>query len=138
MTIVGSLIIGQTIVQAGLVSYATIIVGSITTIASFLISSTSINVSARIIRIIFMFIAASFGFYGIILAFIVLITHLASITSFNQAYLAPMAPFNLSDQKDQIFKAPTEWMKKRPKIFNPLDTIRANMGKSDGGNPYAN
>ena len=130
MTIVGSLIIGQTIVQAGLVSYASIIVGSITTIASFLLSSTTINVSARIIRIIFMFIAASFGFYGIILAFIVLITHLASITSFNQAYLAPMAPFNLSDQKDQIFKAPIEWMKKRPKIFDPLDLIRSNLGES--------
>ena len=136
MTIVGSLIIGQTIVQAGLVSNASIIVGSITTIASFLLSSSRINVSARIIRIIFMFIAASFGFYGIILSFIILITHLASITSFNQAYLAPMAPFNFSDQKDQIFKTSLRRMKKRPKIFNVLDEIRSNLGESTGGTSH--
>ena len=138
MTIVGSLIIGQTIVQAGLVSNASIIVGSITTIASFLLSSSRINVSARIIRIIFMFIAASFGFYGIILAFIILITHLASITSFNQAYLAPMAPFNLSDQKDQIIKLPLKFMKNRPKIFDVLDSTRLNLSENKGGHSHEN
>ena len=133
MTIVGSLIIGTTIVESGLVSYAAIIVGSITTISSFLLSNSRINVAARLYKFVFMIIGATLGFYGTTLAFIILITHLVSLTSYNQAYLAPMAPFNLSDQKDQILKLPLWLMKKRPKIFNPMDTIRSNL-KTHGGN----
>jgi len=135
MTIVGSLIIGTNIVESGLVSYVAVIIGSITTISSFILSSTRVNVAARLYTLIFMVIGATFGFYGITLAFIILITHIASLTTFNQAYLAPMAPFNLSDQKDQIIKVPFQWMKKRPKIFDTLDQIRSNnISQSDGGN----
>jgi len=141
MTIVGSLIIGTNIVESGFVSYMAVIIGSITTISSFVLSSSRVNIAARLYNFVFMIIGATFGFYGITLAFIMLITHLASLTSFNQAYLAPMAPFNLSDQKDQILKLPLSWMKKRPKIFNPLDPIRSNLKTtttSDGGNHHAN
>jgi len=139
MTIVGSLIIGTNIVESGLVSYLAVIIGSISTISSFVLSSSRVNVSARLLSLIFMVVGASFGFYGITLAFILLITHLASLTSFNQAFLAPMAPFNLSDQKDQIIKLPLQWLKKRPKIFNPLDSTRLNLeNQSDGGNQNAN
>jgi len=142
MTIVGSLIIGTTIVESGLVSYVAVIIGSITTISSFLLSSSRINIAARLYKFIFMIIGATFGFYGITLGFIVLITHLVSLTSFNQAYLAPMAPFNLSDQKDQLIKLPLRWMKKRPKIFESLDPIRSNLESNNanvsGGNQHAN
>ena len=134
MTIVGSLIIGTTIVESGLVSYAAIIVGSVTTLSSFLLSSSRINIASRLYKVLFMIIGATFGFYGITLGFIILITHMASLTSFNQAYLAPMAPFNLPDQKDQILKAPLRWMKKRPKIFTPLDDTRANFNNETGVN----
>jgi len=127
MTIVGSLIIGTTIVESGLVSYAAIIVGSITTISSFLLSNSRINIAARLYKFVFMIIGATLGFYGTTLAFIILITHLVSLTSFNQAYLAPMAPFNLSDQKDQIFKLPLWKMRKRPKIFGALDSVRSDL-----------
>ena len=138
MTIVGSLIIGTTIVESGLVSYAAIIVGSITTISSFLLSNSRINIAARLYKFVFMVIGATLGFYGTTLAFIILITHLVSLTSFNQAYLAPMAPFNLRDQKDQIIKRSIWHMKKRPKIFASLDQTRSNINQDitkPGGTP---
>jgi len=131
MTIVGSLIIGQTIVESGIVSYAAVIVGSLTAISSFVLSSTRINVSARIFKFAFMFIGAKFGFYGLTLAFIMFITHMTSLTSMGQAYLAPIAPFNLADQKDQLIRMPIRSMKKRPKIFEPLDNIK--MTNQKGG-----
>ena len=133
MTIVGSLIIGQTIVEAGLVSYAAIIVGSITTISSFVISSTRIDVSSRIFTLAFMVIGAWFGLYGITLAFIMLIIHLSSLTTFGEPYLAPMAPFNLGDQKDQIVRMPLSWMKKRPQILKPQNKNRQNLTNQKGG-----
>lgn len=139
MTIAGSLIIGTTIVESGLVSYAAIIVGSVTTISSFLLSTSRVNVAARIFNLIFMIIGATLGLYGITLAFIILIAHLASLTSFNQAYLAPMAPFNLRDQKDQIIRSPIQLMKTRPKILKTLNPVRLDLdpSESNGGNENA-
>ena len=127
MTIVGSLIIGTNIVESGLVSYVAVIIGSITTISSFLLSSSRINVAARLYKLVFMIIGATLGFYGITLGFIILMTHLVSLTSFNEAYLAPIAPFNLSDQKDQLIKMPLSFMKTRPKIFNTLNQVRGHF-----------
>lgn len=132
MTIAASLIVGTTIVESGLVSYAAIIVGCLTTLASFMLSNSRINTAARLFKFGFMIIGATLGFYGLTLAFIILILHLTSLTSFNQAYLAPMAPFNIDDQKDQIIKASIWHMKKRPKIFGALDKIRENTSKAIG------
>lgn len=142
MTIAGSLIIGTTIVESGLVSYAAIIVGSVTTISSFLLSTSRVNVAARLFNLVFMIIGSTLGLYGMTLAFIILIAHLASLTSFNHAYLSPMAPFNLRDQKDQLIKLPTQWLKTRPKILKTVDPVRLNLenntSESNGGNENAN
>lgn len=129
MTIVGSLIIGQTIVQAGLVSYMVIIIGSITAIASFILSGSRLNNATRILSFIFMIIGAAFGLYGITLGFLFMVLHLCSLTSFNQPFMAPIAPFNLHDQEDQFIRFPLSWMKYRPKISRSFNEIRHNLSK---------
>lgn len=127
MTIVGSLIIGQTLVQAGLVSSMVIIIGSLTAISSFILSNLRLNNALRILTFIFMFLGATFGLYGITLGFLAMIIHLCSLTTFNQPYMAPIAPFNLHDQEDQFVRLPLSWMKYRPKIFRPQDKVQHNL-----------
>ena len=127
MTIVGSLIIGQTIVEAGLVSYIVIIIVSLTSIAAFILSSSRLNNATRILTFVFLFLGTAFGLYGITIGFIVLILHLCSLTTLEQPYLASMAPFNLHDQEDQFLRFPFSWMKYRPKIFKPANRTRHNM-----------
>lgn len=129
MTIVGSLIIGQTIVQAGLVSYMVIIIGSITAIASFILSSSRLNNATRLLSFVFMLMGNSFGLYGITLGFLVMIIHLCSLTSFNQPFMAPIAPFNLHDQEDQFVRFPLSWMKYRPKLYKSPNKTRHNLAK---------
>ena len=129
MTIVGSLIIGQTIVQAGLVSYMVIIIGCITAIASFILSSSRLNNATRILSFVFMLIGNIFGLYGITLGFLVMIIHLCSLTSFNQPFMAPIAPFNLHDQEDQFVRFPLSWMKYRPKLYKSQNKTRHNLAK---------
>lgn len=129
MTIVGSLIIGQTIVQAGLVSYMVIIIGSITAIASFILSGSRLNNATRILSFVFMVIGAAFGLYGITLGFLFVILHLCSLTSFNQPYMAPIAPFILHDQEDQFVRFPLSWMKYRPEIYQSPNKTRHNLAK---------
>ena len=129
MTIVGSLIIGQTIVQAGLVSYIVIIIVSITSIAGFILSSTRLSNAMRVLTFAFLFLGAAFGLYGITIGVILLILHLSSLTTLDQPYLAPMAPLNLHDQEDQFLRLPLSWMKYRPKIYKTTNRVRHNLNQ---------
>ena len=74
-----------------------------------------------------MLLGAAFGLYGITLGFLALILHLCSLTTFNQPFMAPIAPFNLHDQEDQFIRLPLSWMKYRPKIFNSPDRVQHNL-----------
>ncbi|MDE5977298.1 MAG: spore germination protein [Turicibacter sp.] len=127
MTIVGSLIIGQTIVEAGLVSYIVIIIVSITSIAAFILSSSRLNNATRLLTFAFLFLGATFGLCGITIGFIMLILHLVSLTTLNQPYFAPIAPFNLHDQEDQFLRLPLSWMKYRPSLLKTGNKTRHNL-----------
>lgn len=82
ISIVGALVIGQAAIQAGIVSPVMVIVVSMTAIASFATPSYAVAISARLIRFLFMVSAATLGFYGMILAFIILVVHLSGLRSF--------------------------------------------------------
>lgn len=118
ISIVGALVIGQAAVQAGIVSPAMVIIVAITAIANFATPAFAVAISARLIRFGFMFAAASFGFYGIILGVIILAVHLCSLRSFGVPYLTPMAPMILANLGDTIVRLPLWAQKKRPRLFS--------------------
>lgn len=114
VSIVGALVIGQSAVEAGIVSAAMVIVVAITAIASFANPSFNMAISIRILRFIFMLVAATFGLYGITLGLITLVLHLCSISSFGIPYMTPFAPMNISDQRDTIFRLPPWFRRGKP------------------------
>ncbi|QTL97929.1 spore germination protein [Iocasia frigidifontis] len=116
VSIVGALVIGEAAVQAGLVSRAMVIVVALTGIASFIIPAYNMGISIRLLRFPIMFLAGSFGMFGITFAFLALLIHLSSLRSFGIPYLSPITPINLSGLKDSIFKVP-EWMKNKRSTF---------------------
>lgn len=124
ISIVGALVIGQAAVQAGIVSPAMVIIVAITAIANFATPAFAIAISARLIRFLFMIVAATFGFYGIILGIIVLVVHLTSLRSFGVPYLAPMAPVIPSNLGDTLVRLPLWAQKKRPKLTSQGNRIR--------------
>ncbi|MET1031733.1 spore germination protein [Domibacillus tundrae] len=123
ISIVGALVIGQAAIQAGIVSPAMVIVVSITAIASFATPSYSVAISARLVRFLYMVSAATFGFYGIILAFIMLIVHLCSLRSFGVPYMSPLAPFIKEEAGDTIFRRPLWAYKNRPQLISGQNKI---------------
>ena len=123
MSIVGALVIGQAAVQAGIVSPAMVIIVSITAIASFATPSYSIAISARIVRFGFIICAGVLGFYGMILAFIVLIVHLCSLRSFGVPYMSPLAPLNPEGLGDTFFRRPMWAFKERPKLLSSNNNL---------------
>jgi spore germination protein KA len=127
ISIVGALVIGQAAVQAGIVSPAMVIIVSITAIANFATPSFAMAVSARLIRFLFMFSAAVFGLYGVILGMIFLTVHLCSIRSFGVPYMTPIAPISPGNLGgDTLIRVPL-WKTRE----------RANLIMKAGKNRYA-
>ncbi|WP_199613641.1 spore germination protein [Paenibacillus alkalitolerans] len=126
VSIVGTLVIGQAAVEAGLVSAAMVIVVAITAISNFVFPAFNMAISIRMLRFPLMGLAASFGLYGITIGLIALILHLCSLRSFGVPYMSPFAPFIATDQRDAIFRFPLWSLSSRPRLISQKNIIREN------------
>jgi len=124
VSIVGALVVGEAAVQAGLVSQAMVIVVALTGIASFMIPAYSFALGVRLIRFGVMFLAASWGMFGITFAVLALLIHLCSLRTFGVPYLSPITPVDWEALKDSFIKVP-EWFKNsRPSYLVKDDNQR--------------
>ncbi|XBL76399.1 spore germination protein [Bacillus thuringiensis] len=122
--LVGGLVVGEAAVQANIVSPIMVIVVALTAISSFVIPQYGASVALRMLRFVTMFFAAILGLYGVILFVLLLTTHLIKLKSFNMLYVTPAVPYRFSDLKDFIVRMPLRFMKVRPKMLHPKDSIR--------------
>lgn len=130
VSIVGTLVIGQAAVEAGIISAAMVIVVSITAISSFLLPAYNMSIAFRMLRFPLMGLAASFGLYGIIIGGIALILHLCSLRSFGVPYMSPLAPLIPADNKDTLIRLPHWMMVSRPRLLNQKNVNRQNNASS--------
>lgn len=122
--IVGGFVLGDAAVRAGLISPIITVVVALTAICSFTAPSFAVAIATRILRFPLMIIAAVGGLFGISMASILIVIHLASIKSFGTPYLAPLTPFSPEDMKDTFFRVPWWDMTFRPGMYKPLDRTR--------------
>ncbi len=125
ISIVGALVMGEAAVSAGLVGAPIVIVIAITAVASFAIPFASDAVS--LLKWALLILAATMGGFGITLGALAIVIHLASLRSFGSEYLAPFAPFQTSDLKDTLVRAPLWAMRTRPRALKPKDLKRQNF-----------
>ena len=102
--IVGGLVIGTAIVEAGFVSNTMIVVVALTAIASFVAPVNEMGTGARLLAFPIMLAANTFGFLGIVLALTVVLIHLCKLESFGISYLEPMSPLHVRGLKDSFIK----------------------------------
>src|SRR5699024_4718404 len=121
--IVGGLIIGESVVNAGIISNIMVIVIALTAIMSFVIPVYELGNTVRLLSIPVMFGAATLGFVGIIFAFMIIAIHMCSIESFGTPYLSPLTPTRFSEFKDGIVRLPSWLMNRRPKDIRPQKKI---------------
>ncbi|REE81024.1 spore germination protein KA [Paenibacillus taihuensis] len=127
VSIVGSLIIGQAAVQAGLVSPFMVIVIAITEISSFAIPSYSSSLALRIFRFPLLIASGVFGLLGFAVVFFALLLHAMSIRSFGESYLAPASPFRPGDQRDMAIRMPIWMMNERPDFAQDSQRLGENQ-----------
>jgi spore germination protein len=128
VSIVGTLVVGQAAIQAGLVSAPMVMIVAITGISSFLLPQYSISVALRWIPFPIMFLSAILGLVGMMLGVIILVSHLCILRSFGVPYMAPLAPSDPSFLRDVLIRVPLKFMKKRPSLYTSFNLKRRNEG----------
>lgn len=129
MSIVGALILGETAVNAGLVSPPAVMIVALSGITFYIIPSQAAQFS--ILRLLAIVIGASLGLYGIIIFCMFILSYLSSFDSYESAYLAPGSPYIKSDQKDFFVRKPTKYMKVRPKSIANNDENNIRRGENE-------
>lgn len=135
VSIVGTLVIGQAAVSAGLVSPLLVVVIAIAAVSSFAIPSYSLSNTFRLIRFPVLFTTAFLGLLGYLTSIIVILLHLMSLRSFGSPYLAPVIPFNKSGNKDVFIRVPWWKMLTRPAFVRPQDSQRQATNLKPGAPP---
>lgn len=121
--IVGALIIGQSAVQAGLVSPLLVIVIAITALASFAVPNYNLAWGIRILRYVFLLASSLFGFYGLTLLLCAIWVRLSVQKSFGVPVLSPLAP-SMDTSPDVIMRGPVFRMNERPNFLHTLSNWR--------------
>ena len=131
--IVGGLIIGDAAVRANVTSPLMVVMVALTAVASFAIPSYSLGIGFRMLRFPTIFLAATFGIYGVVFSFILINIHMVTLKTFGVNYLAPFTPYQFSDWKDLMFRLPWKTMVTRPVYTAPQDLVRQKVADSEEG-----
>lgn len=134
ISIVGTLVIGQAAVEAGIVSSVMVIIVSLTAICSFLFPAYGLSNTIRVLRFPLMILAAGFGLFGVMIGVMALILHLCSLRSFGVPYMSPFAPIIPDDQKDAILLFPRGSLLTRPRLVNQINNTRGHKPRNKKNN----
>lgn len=130
ISIVGALVLGQSAVQAGLVSPAMVIVVSFTAISNFVTPQITMASASRLIRFTLMLLAGVLGIFGIMAGMLFLIIHMTGLRSFGVPYMAPFAPSYNQTWPDMVIRLPL-WAR----ITRVIAISKVNPHRQRGGRP---
>lgn len=122
MSVVGALVLGETAVNAGMVSTPTIMIIALSGICFYV--APDLNETLSVLRLMFLTIAGFMGGYGIVLLGCGLITYLSAFDSFGTPYLSPYAPINFEDMQDGFIMNFYAEQKKRPSFLKTKNKVR--------------
>ncbi|MGJ9385972.1 spore germination protein [Salipaludibacillus sp. CF4.18] len=115
VSIVGALIIGEAAINANIASPAIVILVALTGIGSFSMPHYNISITIRLLQFPLMVLAAFLGGFGIMIGFILIMTHITNLRSLGQPYFSPLTPFRPKQLLDVLMRAPikTLWKSQR-------------------------
>lgn len=95
LLVIGSLLLGRAVIEAGILSQEALFVGSISVITSYVVSNnSSYNTSINLLRWFLFLFTILFGFIGMSVGFLLIIIYLVSQNTIGTPYMYPLAPFD--------------------------------------------
>lgn len=120
--VIGALVIGTTVVEAGLVNPLLVVVVATTAMASFTMPNYGYAMALRFLRVPMLFLASILGLYGVMLGYLAVTVHMCSLRSFGESYLGAILDISLlSDWKDMIIRLPLRKLDSRPEQYGAQD-----------------
>jgi hypothetical protein len=106
VSIIGALIVGQSAVEAKVVSPIAVIVVATSGIAGYTVPDQDLALALRLCRFALVLAAIAAGMFGIAAALSMLLWHLCSLDSFGAAYLAPLTDGDARDWLRALLQPP--------------------------------
>lgn len=91
VSIIGGIVVGTAAVEASLISPSALIAVSLAGVSGFALPNRDFAQAARLFRLGFAILGAFAGLFGVTAGFLVLLIHLAGLTSLEVPYLMPFA-----------------------------------------------
>lgn len=124
VSIVGALVVGQSAVEAKLLSPATVVIVAITAITSFTMPNQDFSNALRLWRFGLAIISCFIGIYGLTMGLILLLYEWCKIDSFHVPYLSPFVGDEESQLGDTLFRFSLSQIHKRPSSLRTLNKVR--------------
>ena len=102
VSIICALVIGDAVVNAGLVGTPMLVVIAVTAIASYVIYPLYESIS--VLRILFIILGGFTGIYGIVLGTCVICVNIAALNPYGVPYSAPVSPLNMKSLGDIFYR----------------------------------
>ena len=124
VSIIGALIVGQSAVEARVISPIAIIVVALSGIAGYTLPSQDMGYAVRLLRFSLVLCAIVAGLYGVCLALCLIIFRLSSIDSYGVNYTAPLSDGRPGGLLRLLLRIPKRYNKYRDPQLNTPDKRR--------------
>lgn len=109
--VVGAIVLGETAVQAGILSSLTVLVVAMSGIGLYSVPDEAGTLG--VLRVLFVIISGLLGLIGLLLMGMAILAYMTAMSSFGIPYLMPLAPIFKEDLKDAVVKRNLTDLKRR-------------------------
>ena len=121
VSIIGALIVGQSAVEARVVSPIAVIVVATSAICGFTQPSRDLGAALRLVRFAMVFLATFLGLFGIAAGCALLVWYLCTLESFGVAYTAPLSEGGAREILRALLRPPLPRVKRREAALRTPD-----------------
>lgn len=118
VSIIGALIVGQSAVEAKVISPIAVIVVAVAGVTGYTVPNQDLGAALRLCRFMMVFFALLAGMFGIIAGLVLLVYHLCTLESFGVSYLSPLTDGNALGVFSMILRPPLDKSKLRQPEMN--------------------
>ena len=119
VSIIGALIVGQSAVEAKVVSPIVVIVVALAGIAGYTMPDQDLSAALRLCRFLLTVLSLLLGLFGLTAGLILLTWYLCTLESFGTAWLAPFCEGDAAGLLRSLLRPPLAWVKERPPELHP-------------------
>lgn len=121
VSIIGGLVVGQSAVEAKVISPVVVIIVALAGITGFTVPNHDMASALRVCRLGAVLLALVSGLYGVLFGSALLLYHLCSLETFGVAYMQPFAGAGASGPWRAMVKPPLKAGKRRKPFLRPMD-----------------